>query len=84
MMNEFLKAKYYGLVENKDYAHYGMVCNALAALENKMILSNNIGAIQDFISTIEPLQNEEKEVYNEIKKDLEGGLIEGSDNNEAI
>ncbi len=82
MMNEVLKSKYYGLIENRDYAHYEMVGNALAALENKMICSNNIVAIQDLVNTIAPIQQTESEVYDEIEKDINNGIIGGGNNNE--
>lgn len=81
-MNEMLKVKYYKLINNKDFLNYENVGNVLAMIENKLILSGNAIVASELIELLLPLKESESDVYNEILKDINSGLLYGGSDND--
>lgn len=83
-MNELLKTKYYGLIKNKNFIQYEKIGKVLATLENKLIDSQNQISKEQLIEFLLPIKTLEQDVYNEIIKDLNNGLIYGGINNDGV
>ena len=77
-----LKTKYYKLINNKDFLNYENVGNVLAMIENKLILSGNAIVASELIELLLPLKESESDVYNEILKDINSGLLYGGSDND--
>lgn len=81
-MSELLKAKYYKLIKDKAFLQYEIVGKTLASIESQMIISGNNISKEDLIQLSEPLKELENDVYNEIIKDINSGLIYGGSKND--
>lgn len=76
-MNELLKAKYYKLINIKDFEHYEEVGNVLANIENELIKSNYHISKAELITLAESIKIFEERVYSELIQDINSGLIGG-------
>lgn len=81
-MNELLKAKYYKIINSNDFSQYENVGKILAIIENKLIQSDYTIPPEKLIELLSPLIEFEQDVYQEIIKDINSGLIYGGGNNE--
>jgi hypothetical protein len=80
-MNELLKAKYYKLINDKDFEHYEIVGKLLAEIEDKLIHSHNSVPKEDLIDIASLIKESEGTVYNELINDINSGLIYGGSSN---
>lgn len=78
-MDELLKAKYYKLINTKDFNHYEIVGKVLSEIENMLIQSNNHVAADDLIAIASSLKGSEVDVYDELIKDINGHLLGEND-----
>ncbi|MFA5407830.1 MAG: hypothetical protein WC343_03565 [Bacilli bacterium] len=76
-MNELLKTKYYGLIKSDDYVSYGKIGIVIASIEDQLILSDNTVSKDHLIEILLPIKETENDLYNEMLKDIDSGLIYG-------
>ncbi|MDD3304815.1 MAG: hypothetical protein PHT75_01635 [Bacilli bacterium] len=81
-MNELLKAKYYSLIKKPDFNQYEKIGKILALIENQIIKSDNSISKEELVKLAEPLKELEGDVYIEIIKDINNGLIYGGSKND--
>ncbi|MDD2203004.1 MAG: hypothetical protein PHD78_01240 [Bacilli bacterium] len=81
-MNELLKAKYYSLIKQPDFNQYEKIGKILALIENQIIKSDNSISKEELVKLAEPLKELEGDVYIEIIKDINNGLIYGGSKND--
>lgn len=79
-MREELKAKYYNLIKEPNLQKLIMVGNALATIEDKLIISSYQISREEIKESIAFLKTSEADVFYEIIKDIDNGLIYGDSN----
>lgn len=76
-MREELKTKYYNLISEPNLQKLIMVGNALATIEDKLIISSYQISREELKEALDFLKTSEIDIYNEIIKDIDNGLICG-------